>query len=64
MKSKYGDENWVLIVNQKIKVGIPEEVARLSWGEPDEINHSNSGDQWVYNGQYLYFENGKLTAWN
>jgi hypothetical protein len=63
--SKYlGTEEWDLILNNKIKVGITEEVAKLSWGEPESINRSTSGDQWVYDNQYLYFENGKLTSWN
>jgi hypothetical protein len=44
-----------------------EEQVRLSWGEPKKINTSvykGSGvtQQWVYEDNYLYFENGKLTA--
>ena len=63
-KSKFGEENWQAIINEKIKAGFTEEMARLSWGAPDKINRSSFGDQWVYGSQYLYFENGKLKSFN
>ena len=44
-----------------------EEVRGSSWGKPDSINTTTTKygtrEQWVYGiGNYLYFENGKLTA--
>ena len=43
----------------------PEET-KLSWGDPKKINKSVGSwgvhEQWVYENQYLYFENGKLAS--
>lgn len=44
-----------------------EEVLQSSWGKPEDINRSTYSfgvhEQWVYGGgNYLYFENGKLTS--
>jgi hypothetical protein len=48
-----------------------DEMAKLSWGFPAKINKtitaSGTNEQWVYenlfsDNEYLYFENGKLTA--
>jgi len=61
---KFGAKNWDKILDSKVLIGFTEEMVKLSWGEPEDINHSSYGDQWVYRGQYLYFENGKLTAFN
>lgn len=63
-RKKFGDENWKTVLEEKIKIGFTEEMTRLSWGDPIEINRSSTSDQWVYDDQYLYFENGKLTAFN
>ncbi|MDB5017055.1 MAG: hypothetical protein JWQ84_1887 [Mucilaginibacter sp.] len=50
-----------------IKRGMTKAQARLSWGEPNQIHRTvfSGGvhEQWVYDGGYLYFENGILTAW-
>lgn len=63
-KSKFGTSNWHTILSGEVKVGFTEEMAKLAWGEPEEINHASYGDQWVYDSQYLYFKNGKLTSFN
>ena len=63
-KKKFGNTNWEKILNGKVVVGFTEEMVLLSWGEPEEINRASYGDQWVYDGQYLYFENGKLKSFN
>lgn len=56
------------VINKKIKIGMPKDVVILSWGKPDKINKSVYGniskEQWVYKNQYLYFENGVVTAAN
>lgn len=44
-----------------------QEVLDSIWGEPEDINTSTGiwgvHEQWIYgNGNYLYFENGRLTA--
>ena len=64
---RYGNSNADLIISGKVKVGMSKQAAKESWGEPDDINTTTGSygthEQWVYgNGNYLYFENGKLTA--
>lgn len=54
------------IQQQKIKVGMTQEHAILSWGKPKKVNKSVGAwgvhEQWVYGSQYLYFENGRLSS--
>lgn len=56
------------VINKKLKIAMPKDIVILSWGKPEKINKSVYGniikEQWVYNSQYLYFENGILTAAN
>lgn len=61
---KFGNENWTVILEEKVRVGMTEEMVLLSWGAPEKVNRSSTGDQWVYKGQFLYFTAGKLTAFN
>lgn len=63
-RKKFGNENWNVILEEKVRVGMTEEMALLSWGPPEEVNRSSTGDQWVYKSQFLYFSAGKLTAFN
>ena len=43
-----------------------QDVRDSSWGKPRSINRTSTAhgdsEQWVYNGNYLYFTNGVLTA--
>lgn len=64
LAEKFGHDKMESILQGKVKVGFTEEMARMAWGEPSDINRSSYGDQWVYHSQYLYFENGILTAFN
>lgn len=61
---KFGLTNWKTILNEKIKIGFTKEMVKLSWGQPNTINKTSYNEQWVYSGKYLYFEKGKLTAFN
>lgn len=61
---KFGMNNWDKILDRKVSVGFTEEMVRMSWGEPSGINRASYGDQWVYDGQYLYFEKGVLKSFN
>ena len=61
---KYGDYV-VTALERKVRVGMPLELLLISWGEPEKINRSSYGpDQYVYGGQYVYVEDGKITSWN
>jgi hypothetical protein len=66
IKKRYGTSAWKNVLNQKVLIGWPRELCRYSWGEPNDINKtttsSGTHEQWVYSSNYLYFENGKLTA--
>ena len=43
------------------------EMATISLGRPKDINRTVESwgvhEQWVYDGIYLYFENGKVTSY-
>ena len=61
---KYGATWMNLVVQQKIKVGMPEELVRLSWGNPQRINTDSNGlNQWVYGSDYVYIKNGVVSSW-
>lgn len=45
----------------------PDEVLQSAWGKPERVNRTTTAhgvsEQWVYGGRnYLYFDNGKLSA--
>lgn len=65
-RTKFGAANWNTILTGKVNVGMNKEMCLLSWGEPEDINETttagNKSEQWVYPDNYLYFDNGKLTA--
>jgi hypothetical protein len=61
---KFGEKNWDIIFKGEVLIGFTEEMVIASWGKPKKINKSSSGDQWVYNDRYLYFENGLLKSYN
>lgn len=65
-KYKWSNDVWELIDKQKVKIGMTKEQIILSWGKPKEMNKdiykSGTHEQWIYEGQYLYLENGKLTS--
>ena len=69
-------ESWPLeiryaIKNGEIVIGMTKDQVKLSWGNPIDINKTvteeSTSQQWVYKDDdgrtYLYFENGKLTAY-
>jgi len=56
------------IISRKIWIGMSDEMARESWGSPNDINRSTYShgvhEQWVYPyDKYLYFEDGILKSW-
>jgi len=67
LTKKYGKKNAQGILNKEVWLGMSKEMALESWGKPDDINRTVGSwgvhEQWIYGNQYLYFENGKLTAW-
>jgi len=65
-RKRFGEENWQTILNEKVKIGMTREMCKISWGEPKSINETitsgKKSEQWVYSDNYLYFDNGILTA--
>jgi hypothetical protein len=56
-----------LVLSGRIRIGMTTEQVRAAWGEPKSVHETltrfGSFQQWVYGlGQYLYFDNGQLTA--
>ncbi len=64
-RQKYGNENWNSILNGQVRGGMTKEMCKMAWGKPERVNEiaandSHLSEQWVYEANYLYFENGKL----
>jgi hypothetical protein len=64
---KYGQKTYNKLKQGYYWVGMNKEMATISLGSPNYINRSvgswGVNEQWVYNGIYLYFKNGKLTSY-
>ena len=64
------EEISLLLLRGQVKIGMSEEYAKISWGEPGDNNKTITAagvhEQWVYGDishrSYLYFDNGKLTS--
>lgn len=68
LTEKFGRQNALKIIDNKISLGMTKEMVRESWGGPKDINRTVGSwgihEQWVYHGNsYLYFEDGILTSW-
>tara|TARA_R110002096_G_C14527999_1_gene717487 strand:- start:61 stop:1287 length:1227 start_codon:yes stop_codon:yes gene_type:complete len=64
---KYGKVYGEIIANYRVRIGMTKEMCQDSWGKPESINRTTNtygtSEQWVYDGgNYLYFDNGKLTS--
>lgn len=67
MVEKYGKSNGKRIADEEIWIGMKREMLIDSRGYPDDINRTvvpgNTHEQFVYGSQYIYVENGVVTAW-
>ncbi len=60
------------IIGKQLRIGMNKEEAKLSLGEPKEINKNgtpySSFEQWLYDStdspNYLYFSDDKLVSWH
>lgn len=59
-------KNWEAIKEGIVRRGMTAQEVRLSWGNPKDINVSEGiwgvHEQWVYDDEYVYFENGRVSA--
>lgn len=61
---KYGTTWMNMVVQHKIKVGMPEELVIMSWGKPKKRNTDSYGlVQLVYGSDYVYIKNGVVSSW-
>jgi len=64
-KKRFGSY-WQSILNGHVKLGMTNEMCTLAWGDPESVNETilkgKKTEQWVYPENYLYFDNGILTA--
>lgn len=61
---KYGLVMMKLVLNEEIKVGMPEKLLFYSWGKPERVNSSSYGNkQYVYDNNYVYVKDGKVVSW-
>jgi len=64
----WSENAWSYIKNEKVYIGMTEQMCKLSWGKPQKVNRTTGSwgtkEQWVYGdfGPYLYFDNGTLTT--
>jgi hypothetical protein len=65
-KTKFGLDNWNTILQGKVRIGMTKEMCKLTWGEPKDVNETitagKKSEQWVYSDNYVYFDNGKVSA--
>lgn len=66
-KKKYPKvRHWNAIKEHSVKIGMLKIEVELSWGKPNKKNISEGiwgiHEQWVYDNEYIYIENGKVTA--
>lgn len=66
---RISDEMWSYIIRNRVKEGMTKPEARLSLGDPANIDrghdHSSAYERWNYsNGIYLIFEDGLLVRFN
>jgi uncharacterized protein YdbL (DUF1318 family) len=64
---KYGQKTYNKLKKGDYWIGMNREMSTISLGRPKDINRTVGAwgihEQWVYDGFYLYFENGKLTSY-
>lgn len=64
---RFTDQERRAIRSRSVFVGMSAAAARESLGRPDRINRtviaSGTREQWVYDGLYVYVENGVVTAY-
>ena len=57
---KWDAQIWTLIENGQIGAGMTAEEVRLSWGEPEKVTRTATGENWTYRAGTLVFKSGVL----
>jgi len=59
---KWDPQIWALVENGQVAAGMTAEEVRMSWGEPDKITRTATGEHWAYPAGTLIFKNGVMTG--
>jgi hypothetical protein len=62
LTKKFNANNFRRILQNKVRVGMTREMARLAWGEPTETKESGKTTQWIYPAGKLTFTGDKITS--
>lgn len=64
---KYGKVIYAKLKKGTVWLGMTDDMMIIALGNPDDINRTVGSwgvhEQWVYNREYYYFENGKLVSY-
>jgi hypothetical protein len=64
---KYGKAIYAKLKKGTVWLGMTDDMMIIALGNPDDINRTVGSwgvhEQWVYNKEYYYFENGKLVSY-
>jgi len=64
---KYGKIIYAKLKKGMVWLGMTDDMMIIALGNPDDINRTVGSwgvhEQWVYNGEYYYFENGKMVSY-
>lgn len=60
LQYKWPPQIWKLIEQGQIGAGMTAEQVKMSWGEPDKITRTATGEQWTYPSGTLAFKNNVL----
>lgn len=64
---EWSDETIGVVACRRIQMGMDAAQVRAALGAPDDINRSVGSfgvhEQWVYDGIYVYLEDGVVTSW-
>jgi len=59
---KWDPQIWTLIENGQIAAGMSANEVKMSWGEPDKVARTATGENWTYPAGILIFKNGLMTG--
>lgn len=63
---KYGTRLGNLVALREVVIGMTKQMVKDARGLPDDINRTQGNygthEQWVYDGSYIYFQNGRVTS--
>lgn len=60
--NKWSPQIWSLIENGQIGAGLTAEQVKMSWGQPDKVTRTATGENWIYQVGTLVFKNGILSG--